>query len=239
MATCLLLLGYAAVCDWRTRRVRNHVWLLMVVCGLIIAAARWIYTAELLVTCLSLVAAFLLSLLLYALKVFGGADAKALICTSLLIPVNVSPSLTPLFVLTVFTNTLLFLGAVYLLIFSFNLVQSPKRGNMFQGFESESVWRKLTILLTCIRVDVNLAKNNNHLYPLKSPVDKNSVRGERPIPLEEDSSGRNPDMFTAPPYSPRSAVLCYVSKPLLPIILASVIVSFFCEDLLLLLLNLF
>jgi hypothetical protein len=213
----------------------------MILAGLAIAATRWIYTAELSLTILSFTAAFLISIVLYACKVFGGADAKAMICVSLIIPQNISASLTPLFTLTAFLNTFILLGILYLTILTYNSLQRLKGEKLFLGLESESKWKKLVILLTGIRTDLNSLQNKKHFYPAQKIDKKNSeteihLTSLRNIPTKEsvdlNSLKRKMDEI------PNKKIWVYFSKPLIPIITLAVILSFFLGDLPLFLLNL-
>ena len=214
----------------------------MILVGLAIAVARWIYTAELSLTIFSFIATFLISLVLYALKVFGGADAKAMICVSLLIPRNISASLTPLFTLTVFLNTFILLGILYITILSYNLLQRLKGENLFYGLESESKWKKLVILLTGIRSDLDSLQSKKHFYPAQHVEKKNSETEMHLTPLRNILTKESVDLNSLKRKTdevPINKIWVYFSKPLIPIITLSVILSFFLGDLPLFLLNIF
>jgi Flp pilus assembly protein protease CpaA len=241
LATCIIPLAFASYSDWKTRKVKNHIWLIMTIAGLAIAAARWIYTAELITTIFSYVVAFLISLAFYASKIFGGADAKAVICISLIIPQNVSTSsLTPLFPLTLFLNTFILLGVLYLIILSSNLVRHLRGENLFQGLESESKWRKTLALLTCTRTDLDSVQTKEHLYPAQHAIKKD---GKTEMHLTPPRQARDKEqtnfklLKSKVEQLPSNRVWAYFSKPLIPIILISVIISFFLGDLPLLLLK--
>lgn len=214
----------------------------MILAGLAIAAARWIYTAELSITIISLTATFLISLVLYALKVFGGADAKVIICLSLLIPRNISASLTPLFTLTMFLNTFILLGILYLTIISYNLLQRLKGEDLFYGLESESKWRKLVILLTGIRSDLDSLQSKKHFHPAQHVEKKNSETEMHLTPLRNILTKENTDFNYLRKKMDKASlkkIWVYFTKPLIPIITLSVIISFFLGDLPLFLINIF
>jgi preflagellin peptidase FlaK len=105
---------------------------------------------------------------------FGGADAKALMCIALALPVYPGYLLpqpiglfSPLFPLTIFTNSVL-LGALsvfYALIR--NLIwKTRNKGNLFNGLETESFGHKILALISGYKVNLSKLKAG-HLYPLE------------------------------------------------------------------------
>ncbi|WXG41352.1 MAG: A24 family peptidase [Candidatus Freyarchaeum deiterrae] len=236
LVTCIIPLVFASYSDWKTRTVKNHIWLIMTIEGLAIAATRWVYTAELITTIFSYAVTFLISLAFFASKIFGGADAKAMMCVSLIIPQNVSTSsLTPLFPLTAFLNTFILLGLFYLLVLGFNLLRRLRGEDLFPGLESESKLRKALALLTCTRTDLDSVQTKKHFYPAQQVIKKNSKTEMHLIPprqaLDKEQINFNLLKSKVKPLS-NNRIWAYFSKPLIPIILISVIISFFLGDLL-------
>ena len=135
LAACLPFLLYSSYSDLKTRRVSNRVWKLMLLSllGFILYEAVQGGTSYVIRLLFSFFFIFSLTYLLFRLKIFGGADAKALIVLSILIPVypalelggqnfpllGVSPH--GLFSLTVLENALLLTAIVPLGIFCYNL----------------------------------------------------------------------------------------------------------------------
>lgn len=206
----------------------------MILCGLAIIVARWIYTAELLLPLFSIIITFLVSLFLHVCKIFGGADAKALICTALILPQNVSVSLTPIFALTVLLNTFILLGILYTAILGYNLTQYLKGNDLFSELASKSVWRKLVILLTCVWLEK--PPKSKRFHPLKHGIGKTELL---PISSRNSLSKEKMDSFknelNAELYE--KGVWFYFAKPLIPLITLSMVLSFFQGDLLLFLIN--
>ncbi|MEX2722724.1 MAG: A24 family peptidase [Candidatus Freyarchaeota archaeon] len=225
---------FASYRDWKRGAVENRVWLIMILCGLAIIVARWIYTAELLLPLFSIIITFLVSLFLHVCKIFGGADAKALICTTLILPQNVSVSLTPIFALTVLLNTFILLGILYTAILGYNLTQYLKGNDLFSELASKSVWRKLVIILTCIWLEK--PPKSKRFHPLKHGIGKTELL---PISSRNSLSKEKMDSFknelNAELYE--KGVWFYFAKPLIPLITLSMVLSFFQGDLLLFLIN--
>ncbi|MEM2959189.1 MAG: A24 family peptidase [Candidatus Jordarchaeaceae archaeon] len=225
---------FASYRDWKRGAVENRVWLIMILCGLAIIVARWIYTAELLLPLFSIIITFLVSLFLHVCKIFGGADAKALICTALILPQNVSVSLTPIFALTVLLNTFILLGILYTAILGYNLTQYLKGNDLFSELASKSVWRKLVIILTCIWLEK--PPKSKRFHPLKHGIGKTEllpISSRNSLSKEKMASFKNE--LNAQLYE--KGVWFYFAKPLIPLITLSMVLSFFQGDLLLFLIN--
>ena len=236
LVTCIIPLAFASYTDLKTRTVKNYIWLIMILAGLAIAAARWIYTAEIVTTVFSCAGTFLISLAFYISKIFGGADSKAMICVSLLIPKNVSASLTPLFPFTVFLNTFILLGVLYLVILGSNLVRHIRGENLFLGLESESKWRKALVLLTCTRLNLDSVQVKKNLYPAQNVI-KRDGKTEMHLIFPRQALGESNVNFKLLKNKleqlSSNRIWAYFTKPLIPIILISVFISFFLGDLLL------
>jgi preflagellin peptidase FlaK len=87
---CFSCLIYASWRDLKSRSVTNRLWLLMIAVGIPLASYNlFIHRIPFLILLtFSLLFTFALSYLLFRLRLFGGADAKSLICISLLIPAH-------------------------------------------------------------------------------------------------------------------------------------------------------
>ncbi|MCD6455536.1 MAG: prepilin peptidase [Methanophagales archaeon] len=87
---CFSCLIYASGMDIKSRSVTNRLWLLMIAAGVPIASYNLlIYRIPFLISLsFSLLLTSALSYLCFRFNLFGGADAKSLICISLLIPAH-------------------------------------------------------------------------------------------------------------------------------------------------------
>jgi preflagellin peptidase FlaK len=124
---------------------------------------------------LSFVITSALALALFYAGAFGGADAKALICLSLVLPVYPVHLLqqpygfvSPIFPITIFTNAVLLaaLSVFYALLRNLLWKSKTKRG-LFEGLEKESVGRKILALLCGYKIRISKLKKVEHLYPLE------------------------------------------------------------------------
>ena len=105
---------------------------------------------------------------------FGGADAKALMCIALALPVYPSNLLShyvgfvsPLFPITIFSNSVL-LGALSVFFALFrNLVWATQnKESMFEGLKKESIGRKILALISGYKVKLSNLENS-HMFPLE------------------------------------------------------------------------
>ena len=131
---CFSCLIYASWMDIKERSVTNWLWLLMIVVGVPIASYNLlIYRIPFLISLsFSLLFTSALSYPCFRLNLFGGADAKSLICISLLIPTHpcfhffshhfpISSSLNTGLVLFPFAISTLFNATILTLTVSFAL----------------------------------------------------------------------------------------------------------------------
>jgi len=125
---CFLFLVYASWSDVKTGTVPNKLWLIAGIGGCLLCFCKCVLFDQiriLVTTAFSLAVAFSLSLGLFKMKLFGGADAKALTTMSIFVPtvIPLLPSSTfPLLVsLSTIVNLMVFVILVYLVNFSYNL----------------------------------------------------------------------------------------------------------------------
>ncbi len=190
--------------DFKTREVPNRVWVFFAPIGFALAilqASLNVLAGENVdpvMWLLSFAVTSGMSLGLFYVGLFGGADAKALICLSLTLPVYPSSIdydlnvLTPLFPLAVFSNAVLGSSSLVLVIVSYNLVKLVQSGGgLFDGLEGEPLWSKIIAFTTGFKVDPDKLKTGSHYIPLEymyKGKDGGIVRHLRVSPLlaEED-----------------------------------------------------
>lgn len=180
-SVCLLFLSVASIYDVRTREVPNSVWLFFAPIGLILTLISLVlnnWNFLLINICITSIAAtIVLSFALFYLDLFGGADAKALICLALSMPVYPSirlikpilgsywqtiPLLPPL---STFNNAVLIASLLIFLIISRNLEDLAKnRMRIFEGIEEERTIIKLLAFITGFRVEASKLRTKKHHY---------------------------------------------------------------------------
>jgi len=163
--------------DLRTREVPNRVWILFGPSGFALSLLQFSLTKDnsfLVFWLLSFLATTGLSLALFYLGLFGGADAKALICLALALPVypsSLDPHLDvlmPLFPLSVFSNAVLGSSLLVFAIVGYNLFRLIQtRGKLFEGLEREPFWNKILAFFTGYEVDLDKLRRGSHYISLE------------------------------------------------------------------------
>ena len=176
---CLSFLIYASWSDYKTREVSNKVWVVLGPLALALTGFQFLaYSPQPLQFAVSYVLSFAitsgLAFAVFYAGGFGGADAKALMCISLALPVYPNHLLSqpvgfisPLFPITIFTNSVL-LGAlsVFYALFRNILWIGRNKEGVFEGLEAESFWHKILALISGYKVKMSKLKNG-HMYPLE------------------------------------------------------------------------
>jgi len=182
VALTLSFLVYASWSDWKNREVSNKVWAVLAPLAFLLTSVQYVlFAGDLLIYILSFAVMSGLAIVLFYAGAFGGADAKALICLSLALPqfpidlfsafassTSAVPVSSPLFPITVFSNSVLLaaLTVVYALVR--NLLWKLKTGGkLFEGFEKESIGRKVLAAITGYKINVAKLKRHEYMYPLE------------------------------------------------------------------------
>ncbi len=156
-------LSYGALKDVKEREVGDQLWLASSISGLALNLYGTLHLAGysgLTTLAVSFAFSLTLGLLLFHLGLFGGADVKALLMISLVMPDKpsfIEPGLgyiQPVFVVSVLSNSILLSASIPTFILASNVRRLISGGGLFDGFEGESSWRKLMALLCCLKVDI-------------------------------------------------------------------------------------
>ena len=186
---CFSFLIYASIRDYKSREVSNTVWAIMGPLALAITGFQFlVFSSEPLQLIISYVLSFAitsgLAISIFYFGGFGGADAKALMCIALALPVypgyllsKPTGFVSPLFPITIFTNSVL-LGAlsVFYALFRNLLWKLRNNGDVFDGLETESLGHKILALFTGYKISVSKLEKG-FMYPLE---DVQVTEGEEP-----------------------------------------------------------
>ena len=132
LITGITILFYASYTDIKTRRASNILWILMGIIGTILLVIQFFTTGfENLYYLLSIPLMIGLVYALYQLRlIFGGADAKALMAISILVPIEPAIGQIPLwkggimpFSWSIFFNSLIIFLFIPISIFIFNITK--------------------------------------------------------------------------------------------------------------------
>lgn len=166
--------------DYKSREVSNRMWVLFAPTGFALTLLKCYleYTAEktsfIFLWVFSIAITAGISLTLFYMGFFGGADAKALMCLSIAIPTYPEFSSTrfyvlmPIFPLAVLANAVLASSMLVLVILCYNLIKYARlKGALFEGLEHEPLWRKILVFITGIKIDPKKLKSSSHYIPLE------------------------------------------------------------------------
>ena len=168
----------ASISDIRTREVSDNLWLLFAPVGFALTVYRvWIEPQTLFPTLISIAISILLAFALVFFGLSGGADAKALICLGLTLPLPptvVNPILGfvhPFFPFTVFVTTYLASLSVAVWMLIKNLTLLIKGRAIFQGLEAEPRWKKALAFITGFPAEVSLLRSTFYLFPMEKVIE--------------------------------------------------------------------
>jgi len=249
----LMFLGYASWSDIKTREVDNKVWLLYAPLGLIFTLIEgflyrdynyWLLTGtSVAVTCI-------LAIALFYLGAFGGADAKALMCLALALPIHPESiwniqiaSFHRLFPITVFTNSVLLaaLSIIYMLLRNF-VWKLKKDSNLFEGLEKETLWKKILTIICGYKASIEKLKEKDYYYPLED-VKENEKNIKRFIVIFPSDEEREKILARLEYYIGKGIINEYVwaspGLPMLVFVTLGFIAALFLGDLVWLLVNSF
>jgi prepilin signal peptidase PulO-like enzyme (type II secretory pathway) len=124
---------------------------------------------------ISIVFSAILSLVLGYMGLFGGADVFAFITLAVLNPFQprgVNPSLgfvSIIYPLSLFSNSALAGVSFAIFLLLRNLFLSFGGRSLFSSFGSSPLWRKLVLMATGMRVDIEKVRGPPFQYPLETP----------------------------------------------------------------------
>lgn len=188
---------YASYSDWRRREVSDKVWVIWAPLAFILTISQYVLFAQefLHFYALSFIVTSALSILLFYLGAFGGADAKALICLSIALPeypihllkyqlIMVSP--LP-FAITVFINAVLMATLTVFYNVLRNILWRFKTNQpLFEGLEGEPPWRKSLVFFSGYKVQTTELAKSVHFYPLEDVTPKGEGDERRLLTLPKD-----------------------------------------------------
>jgi len=202
---CLGFLIYASWSDYKTREVSNNVWIVFGPIALLLTLAQFLFFPPIhvggdvlqLLTYygLSFTITSVFSIALFYVGAYGGADAKALMCVALAMPLPpdlvepLSGFVSLIFPITVFSNGVIIAALSVFYALARNL-HWRFRGNrkLFDEYANVSLGRKILALLCGYKVSVAKLKES-FLYPLEDFHMTNQGESKRSLlifPKDED-----------------------------------------------------
>jgi preflagellin peptidase FlaK len=174
----LTALSVSSLFDLRTREVPDKLWLAYGPIGLTLTILKtFLDPAILVLTVASIGLATLTAFGMVYFGLFGGADAKALICIGLTIPLTpstIQPILGyvyPFFPITAILTSYLCSFSTVIWQGSRNLIRLARGSHdMFEGLETEPSWKKALAFVTGYRTPLQNLRTTPHLIPMEEIV---------------------------------------------------------------------
>jgi len=240
IAKILISLGFliwASIEDYRTREVTNLIWVIFIpialaLTGFEILTSNIQYTLILrLFVVVGISAVIFIAVFYFGL--FGGADVKALIALSLMLPWQpglakpLLDSLLPLFPLSIFINSMFL--ALFILPYALlrNLFWKVRtKQSLFEGLESETLFRKACSLILCYKVKSSKMKSYDSLAEKFSVSDEGMMRKKLVFSTRvEDMEPPSTDSKNLPQH-----VFVNIAMPTIVFITAGLVVSLLIGD---------
>ena len=168
-----------SILDLRSREVDDRVWLAYAPIGLGLTIITVLLDpSRIILTIASATIACVLAIGLFYFGLFGGADAKAIMCLGVSMPLVPSgfPGLLgyvhPFFPIPVLVTGFICSALVALWFGLKNLFTYSRLGSsMFRGLEHESNWRKVLAMVSGYRAELSKLRSVFYLYPMEEIVE--------------------------------------------------------------------
>ena len=174
----LVFFALGSYYDLKTREVPDKVWLMYAPIGIALTAGHFLVDpSALFLAGVSLGLTTLIAFGLFYLGLFGGADAKALLCLGVTMPLAPSTYQTfigyvhPFFPLVVTITSYLCSTSAVIWLGLRNLDHYIRHGEqMFKGLNEESRWKKALACVTGFPIDQSKLRSTFYLYPMEEVV---------------------------------------------------------------------
>jgi len=175
IAASLVLFALGSFYDMKTREVNDWVWVAYGTLGLALTVLRLLLDpSPLFLTLVSIAVTTLVSFGMFYLGLFGGADAKAIVCLGLAIPLPPSHYqvligyVHPVFPLVVVILGFVCSASIGLWLAARNFLAYLREGKrIFQGLEHEAAGKKILAMITGYRTDLSKLRSTFYLYPME------------------------------------------------------------------------
>ena len=176
----MAFLFYASWHDYKSREVSNKVWIFYAPIGLTLTLLHIFLTNNLSLLIILIISFSVfagITIPLFYLGFFGGADVKVFLCLSLAMPFTPLPPLpllgvfSPLYGMSIFGNSVIVSALTAVAMISYNLFWYVRTGTkLFEGLDHEPTFKKLIALFTGYKISVLEFKNKLHLAPMEEPA---------------------------------------------------------------------
>ncbi len=176
LTSAIILFTYASWSDWKYREIDDKIWMIMTLIGLISIiielTTTHINSYELILMIISIALSFTIGFTLFYLDLFGGADSKALMALSILIPTSRHIGLRnynshPIIPLAMLNNSIILSLSVSILILIKNLIDIIEGEKIFEEIENINLLKKILIIITSYRIPIEKLRSKKFIYPIE------------------------------------------------------------------------
>ena len=170
----LIVLSYASWSDWKTREVTNYAWIIFAPVGLALTLLEIYLSGNIMLLYLLAISIMIIAgitIPVFYLGLFGGADVKALLCLALTFPWPLKIfqpllSFTQIFPFSfsIFTNSLILSLLLVPIILLKNFFFKIMGGSLFDGFEEEKIRKKFFALLLGFKVKKEIIAKRPYMF---------------------------------------------------------------------------
>lgn len=204
ISVSLFFFGLGSAFDLKKREVSDKLWLIYGPLGLILTLAELFFrTSSAMLVTASITLATIVSLGLFYFGLLGGADAKAVICLAITMPLApqsyesmigyVQPFFPIVVVMTGFicsASTIVWFGLA-------NLLRSLTQPiPLFDGLQHEPSWKKMLAAITGYPADISKLRSTFYLYPMET-VEEDSVGSQRRFQLFVSAEAEREELISS------------------------------------------
>jgi len=233
------MLSIGSYYDLKTREVDDRLWMAFGAAGLFLYAVEYVLgsgaaAADVQMALISVSLTAAIAIVLYRHGFFGGADAKALVAVSVILPVYyplmMSFYVHPITGIAVLTNAVLFALVMPLYNALSNLVKAARGKRIFEGFEKERVWKK--VLACFVGTPSNKQKIHHHSV-IECSVDEGIKKFSLRLNYDDDGCGNSGNKSSYSRASTDSQIWLSQNLPFLVFMLAGFLATVLFGDMLL------
>jgi preflagellin peptidase FlaK len=188
-----MFLSYASWHDYRSREVSNKVWAFYAPLGLTLTLLYVFFSHNLtLLLVLGITFAVFagITIPLFYLGFFGGADVKAFLCIALAMPYPPTTSfpyfgvVSPLYGMSIFGNAVIVSALTAVAMVLYNVIWYARTGvPLFAGLTHEPMLKKLIALFTGYKMDVSTFNDKPHVAPMEELTEGKNGQSIRTLRL--------------------------------------------------------
>ncbi|MBS7619695.1 prepilin peptidase [Candidatus Bathyarchaeota archaeon] len=170
----LTVLTYASWRDVKTREIPDKIWILFSAPAIGMDFYElYIGRIDIIQFFLAIAFSFIISFSLAYFELFGGADFKAFVVLSLLQPIQprfiepVLKAVSVIYPLTVFADSAIAGACIAIVTLVKNITSAYTKGGLFEKDLKASLARKLLIMVSGVKMDINEVRGPPFEYPLE------------------------------------------------------------------------